>query len=88
MEEDGQHWFVHISFSHDLIHLNPITVKTLNRKLKRAEIALKETGEAFEGLNDGLSIDLVSKWEKAERKAMEKRGRYLKFYDVQNVKGL
>ena len=63
-----------------------ISVKTLNKKLKRAGLALEETNEALEGLNEGLSKDLVSKWEKAEQKAMSKRGRFLKCYNVSSVK--
>lgn len=62
-------------------------VKTLNKKLTRAEHALKETEAAFEGLNEGLDQKLIWKWERAEQKAMEKRGKHLKCYDVRHVKG-
>ena len=34
-----------------------------------------------------MSPELVTKWTKAEKKAMEKRGTYLKVYDVRHVKG-
>ncbi|KZP13402.1 hypothetical protein FIBSPDRAFT_960577 [Athelia psychrophila] len=61
-------------------------VQTLNNKCKRAQKALEETGEAFERLNEGLDDMPIAKWEKAEKKAMDKRGKHLKYYDVAHVK--
>ncbi|KAF7984920.1 hypothetical protein HWV62_9821 [Athelia sp. TMB] len=61
-------------------------VKTLLKKCKRAEDGLKETKQAFERLNEGLSSELVAKWELAEKQAAEKRGKSLKCYDVRRVK--
>ncbi|KZP29241.1 hypothetical protein FIBSPDRAFT_727629, partial [Athelia psychrophila] len=61
-------------------------VQTLNKKFKRAQKALEETGEAFERLNEGLDDMLIAKWEKAEKKAMDKRGKHLKYYDVAHMK--
>ncbi|KAF7969176.1 hypothetical protein HWV62_28190 [Athelia sp. TMB] len=59
---------------------------TLNKKFDRAEEGLADTTEGFERVNQGLSDALVKKWRKAEKLAMEKRGKYLKCYDVRHVK--
>lgn len=61
-------------------------VKTLCKMLEKAQKGLQLTQEAFESLNDGLSEALISKWKRAEAKAMKKRGTYLKCYDVTKVK--
>lgn len=65
-----------------------LPVKTLNKKLKRAENALEETHNAFKGLNEGLDSQLIAKWTKSETKAMDMRGSHLKYYDVRHVKGV
>ncbi|KZP29569.1 hypothetical protein FIBSPDRAFT_884962 [Athelia psychrophila] len=62
-------------------------VKTLNKKLKRAENALEETHNAFKGLNEGLDSQLIAKWTKSETKAMDMRGSHLKYYDIASTMG-
>jgi hypothetical protein len=61
--------------------------KALKMKYQAAVKGKETTRVAFEGLDESISEDNRNKWLKEEAEAMEKRGEYLKIYQVQIDKG-
>jgi len=57
-------------------------VRSLARKYKKAMTGLRKTWEAFEGLTNSISRDLIEKWTAMEKKAMLERGDELEIFDV------
>ena len=57
-------------------------MRSLARKYKKAMDGLRKTREAFEGLTNSISRDLIEKWTAMEEKAMLERGDELEIIDV------
>ena len=73
-----------------LIIMLIFSVSTLITKLKQSQISLDSTEPGFEQLtNSCLQRKLpVEAWRSAERLAMEKRGEYLRIFDINHQKVL
>ena len=72
-----------------MLHYAALTLPpadSLCGKWIRAKEGVSEMKPAFEQLSDCLETSLVAEWTKQERVAMEKRGDYLKIYDVASEK--
>ena len=59
----------------------------LVNKYKCAVKSHENTKVAYESLTDSLEEAKVNEWRVAEKQAMEKRGEYLRIYEVQESKG-
>jgi hypothetical protein len=56
--------------------------------LEKAKADLLTTGKAFRELSDRLEPTWLADWTRAERKAMDKRGKALEIYDVALDEGM
>lgn len=63
-------------------------METLVAKLETAKADLLTTGKAFRELSDRLEPTWLADWTRAERKAMDKRGKALEIYDVALDEGM
>ena len=64
------------------------TVRALGQKYKTAELALKVTVPAFQGLTGSVGDpSWIGEWEKLEMKAAKKRGEAMMIYNVSPVPG-
>jgi len=57
-------------------------------KHKRALVGHKDTLMSYQGLSDSLDEQKLTKWRASEKEAMEKRGEYLRIFEVQTSKGI
>ncbi len=48
----------------------------------------KHTLMSYEGLSDSLDEQKLTRWRASEKEAMEKRGEYLRIFEVQTSKGI
>jgi post-segregation antitoxin (ccd killing protein) len=63
------------------------SAKSLKSKHKAAVKGIEVTQAAFEGLDKGISDSTRKAWSKEVADAMEKRGEYLKIYQVKVDEG-
>ena len=69
-----------------IIKLTLFLADSLCTKRSQATKGVSETKPAFEQLTECLDAALVRDWTEQERVAMEKRGDYLKIYEVVSTK--
>jgi hypothetical protein len=78
-------WFLHNAFT--MVLSNLLTVKSLLTKSRKAAKGSGETKASYQDLTSSISEDLVKVWEEAEKEAMEKRGKFLNIFVVQEKPG-